>query len=129
MQNPTRYPELRNTDELLRTWASLIRTLELRDLTQNYSDINGIVKKVSDDYTISDNDGVIFGDASGGSFDVYLPSAVRFTSRIIRFKAVGGSFVVHAQGTQQVEGGSTITVSNTTQLISDGANWFIIGGN
>lgn len=128
MPTPQRYPELRNASDLERSWAGLIRALEIRDMSQNYTDINGLVVKVNQDYNIKDTDGVVLGDATNGMFSVYLPSAKRYTSRIMRFKATAGSFYLVAPDNQTVGGSSSVLVGtmNLVTVISDGDNWIIL---
>ncbi|MGZ3842997.1 MAG: beta strand repeat-containing protein [Bdellovibrio sp.] len=87
------------------------------------------------DYTLTDSDNVVLGNANSGVVSMTLPTAVGIMGRQYTIKKTDGSsnsVVVGTTGGQTIDGGPSVQLANRYQyvvLISDGANWGIIGGN
>jgi hypothetical protein len=84
-------------------------------------------------YTLTAADNVILGNASGGSFTLTLPTAVGIAGRTYTLKKVDSSvnaITVATTSAQTIDSSSTWSLSNQYQyvmVISDGANWSVIG--
>lgn len=80
-------------------------------------------------YTAATTDYVI--DCTTGTFTVNLFTAVGNTGRILIIKNSGsGTITIDPNGSQTIDGNTTITLTAINQsrtIISDGANWKIIG--
>lgn len=86
-------------------------------------------------YTLTVSDSVVTGNASGGAFTLTLPTAVGVTGRQYTLKKVDSSANAVTVGTtssQTIDGASTYSLAsqyNYVTLVSDGANWNIVGTN
>lgn len=76
-------------------------------------------------YTATAADGTI--NCTSGTFTVTLPTAVGITGRIYTIKNSGaGVITVDADGTETIDGATTVTLStqyNSISIQSNGANW------
>jgi len=85
-------------------------------------------------YTATDSDDILLGDASGNNVGFYLPTAVGRVGKIYTIKAYatdpGTTFVrVNAASGETIDGSSAIFLNGTYDYImvfSDGSNWYII---
>lgn len=87
-------------------------------------------KTISSSYTATTSDYTI--DVSGGTFTVYLPSAVGIQGRLLNIKNNGGGAVtVQPYGSQKIDDKSFIILgeTNAIQLASNGSNWLTLGYN
>jgi hypothetical protein len=90
----------------------------------------------SANYTATTNDYYLAADASGAGVTITLPSAVSaeagFTLVIKKADSSGNAVTVSAQGGQTVDGAGSYTLAalwKFVAVISDGANWHVIGAN
>jgi hypothetical protein len=87
----------------------------------------------STDYTVTDNDNIVLGDASNASITFILPSAVGRTGRRYVFVKIDGSnnsVTIDANGSETINGNLTKVLVNRydrVELVSDGSGWIIIG--
>ena len=85
-------------------------------------------------YTATEADCVIFGDATGGSFTITLPTAVGITGRLYYLKKTApispaSTVTVDASGTETIDGALTQVLNiqfESITIVSDGANWLIL---
>lgn len=82
-------------------------------------------------YTATATDHTITGDASGGNFQITLPTAVGVTGRIYVIKSISTGTVTVGTTSSQTIDGSTTKVLNTqyagVTVQSTGSAWIIIG--
>lgn len=82
-------------------------------------------------YTATASDYTITGDASGGNFQITLPTAIGVTGRIYVIKTIStGTVTIGCTGGQNIDGSATksLNVQYTGYTLqSNGSNWFIIG--
>lgn len=91
-----------------------------------YSTYNNITS----DFSMSDFSEIVFLDTTGGSINVYLPSASGNGGKqlTVKLKAGSNSGVLLPSGSQTIDGQLQIPIYHTYQsvnLISDNSNWFI----
>ena len=92
----------------------------------------GIVSKTGT-YTATTSDRTILCDASGGAFDIDLPTAASASGHILTIKKVdssGNAVSIDPNGTELIDGSST-SVSLVSQwqaytIHSDGTSWFVL---
>ena len=78
---------------------------------------------------------VILADASGGAFNVNLPTAASASGKIYIIKktdATANAVTIEGAGAETIDGGLTellLTQYDVAQIISDGTEWFIIAQN
>jgi hypothetical protein len=83
-------------------------------------------------YTITDQDDVILGNASGGAFNVTLPSAIGRQGRIFTVKKTdssGNAVTISTTGGQTIDGAASVSLGaqfSSRMLMSDGANWLVL---
>ena len=92
--------------------------------TRSYQNISGT------DVSMTSSDDVIFANCTSSDVNVYIPTAVNNGGKEILVKRTGGnnSLVIHASGSETIDGQSTITMQHNfqaTTLISNNSNWFI----
>ena len=81
------------------------------------------------------NDCILLADSTAGKITINLDTTAGNPGRYYMIKKIDGSnnkVIIDAYGTQQIDGASTYELSERykyVQLVSDGANWFIVGGN
>jgi len=101
--------------------------------TSGITSTGGIIfpqKTISSTYTATTSDYTI--DVSGGTFTVYLPSAVGIQGRLLNIKNNGGGAVtVQPYGSQNIDDKSFIILgeTNAIQIASNGSNWLTLGYN
>lgn len=84
-------------------------------------------------YAATMRDGVILGDATGGAFTVTLPTAVGRAGKTFTVKRInsgGNAVTVGTTSSQTIDGSTTYALSSqyaSVTVVSDGANWHIIG--
>lgn len=82
--------------------------------------------------TITDRDGVVTGDATGGPFTLTLPTAVGRRGRLVVCKKLDASVnavTVDGAGTETIDGAATVALTTQWQvvrLLSDGTNWLVL---
>lgn len=91
------------------------------------------------DYTLVTTDDVILCNASGASRTLTLPTAVGNTGQIFMIKRIDSialnTCTIDANGTQTIDNNLTVTLDtlgglvNSVEIVSDGANWWIISDN
>ena len=83
---------------------------------------------------LTEIDNVIIGDPAGGAFTTTLPTAVGRKGKTVVLKkgASANQWVVNGSGGQTIDGMVNLIFTGINRpsavLISDGANWLIIGG-
>lgn len=86
----------------------------------------------SGNYTITDADNYILGNAAGGEITITLPTAAGRTGRsfsIQKTDSSGNAVVLDGDGSETIDGATTrsLTVQyQGTMVVSDGANWHMI---
>lgn len=85
-------------------------------------------------YTITGADSIILGDASGGAFTVTLPTAVGVTGVHYTIKKNDSSINAVTVDTtaETIDGAATYSLPSQwkyVNVVSDGANWQVIGNN
>jgi len=101
--------------------------------TSGITSTGGIIfpqKTISSTYTATTSDYTI--DVSGGTFTVYLPSAVGIQGRLLNIKNNGGGAVtVQPYGSEKIDDKSFIILgeTNAIQIASNGSNWLTLGYN
>lgn len=97
----------------------------------NGSFATSIVAKKSN-YTATEADAVILGDATAGSLQINLPTAVGIAGRQYVIKKVdrsSNSVRVMAGNNQTIDGNSAVGLSvpfQVLRVVSDGSNWFLL---
>ena len=115
----------------LRIDALLRRVARLESVEQPHGFVRA-VKTVTSAYTLTDNDGLIKADASGGAFTLTLPSAAARASRafhVKRLNAGANAVTVGTTGGQTIDGAATKVIANQNDsytFVSDGSNYQII---
>jgi hypothetical protein len=101
--------------------------------TKGITSTGGVTFKqitVSSTYTATTEDYMI--DVSGGTFTVYLPSAVGIQGRLLAVKNNGGGAVTVQPVTGQTIDDKPFVIlgeTNSIQLVSNGLNWVTLGYN
>lgn len=86
-------------------------------------------------YTISSNDQTVTGDATGGAFQITLPSASGITGRLYTIKkkdSSGNAVTVGTTSAQTIDGSTTYSLATQWKYVtvqSDGSNWIIVSNN
>lgn len=83
-------------------------------------------------YTATANDEIILADTSGGAWTLTLPTAVGIQHKkyTIVLTVAGNDLTIDGDGTETIAGATTVTLTSQYQnvtIVSDGANWQIIG--
>jgi len=110
-------------------------TLNVTGLTQTkgITSTGGITFKqitINSTYSATTEDYMI--DASGGTFSVYLPSAIGLQGRLINIKNNGGGAVTIQPILNQTIDDKLFVIlgeTNALQLVSNGSNWVALGYN
>lgn len=104
-------------------------------------DTNGLLSNVSipalnvstktGAYNVLSTDDIILADATGGAFNVTLPTAVGVTKSLTikRINSGANAVTINTTSSQTIDGGSTAILSiqyNSITIVSNNANWFII---
>jgi hypothetical protein len=92
------------------------------------------IKTVTAEYHVTDSDRILVADASGGWFDIFLPSAVGIAGRVLTIKCVSDFWHVNvwAEEGELIDhyiSGLPVDPWEYITLVSDGSKWLIIGGN
>ena len=96
--------------------------------------ISNIVTKTSA-YTILTSDEIITADATSALFTITLPTAVGVTGQTYTIKRINSgsnAVTVGTTSSQTIDGITTYALSaqyKYVKVVSDGANWIIIGNN
>lgn len=96
-------------------------------------DISVVV--VSSNYTVSNTDGVVVANATGGAVTLTLPTAVGISGRIISFLKSDSSankVIIDGNGSETINGSLTRELGvqySTFRIISNGTNWLILTSN
>lgn len=86
-------------------------------------------------YTLTATDAIITADATGGAFNVTLPTAASITGRqytIKRINTGANAVTVNTTSSQTIDGATTYSLSaqyKYVSVVSDGANWLIVANN
>jgi hypothetical protein len=86
-------------------------------------------------YTILTSDEIITGDATSGIFTITLPTAVGVTGQTYTIKRINSgsnAVTVGTTSSQTIDGSTTYALSTQykyVKVVSDGANWIIVGNN
>lgn len=101
----------------------------------NKLDILGPISTKTANYTLSDADAVVVFNTASAAMTATLPTAVGRTGRRFMIKKLGGStanaLTIATTASQTIDGATTEVISlagGFRELISDGANWHILGG-
>jgi len=110
--------------------------ISLEDIISQMRDNVGYLLKprivtVTSDYTATDLDNTILGDASSAQVTVTLPDATTTEGLMLYIKKTDASnnVVIDGNGSQTIDGSTTHTLSSqndSVQIQSNGTNWFII---
>ena len=89
------------------------------------------VREENSAYTVTVNDHVILGDASGGAITITLPPAAtgKFIFHIKKIDATGNAVTIDGDGSETIDGATTQTITtqyNSIMLVSDLTEWWII---
>ena len=93
--------------------------------------VSGLVTKTSN-YTVSQNDYTVLGDATSGGITFTLPIASSNTGRIFYIKKIDSSVntvTIDGNGSETIDEGTTAIITNQYEAItvqSDGSNWHIL---
>jgi len=86
-------------------------------------------------YAILTSDQIVTGDATSAAFTITLPTAVSKdgqTFTIKKIDASGNAVTVGTTSSQTIDGSTTYSLPTQYKyvtVVSDGANWIIVGGN
>lgn len=86
-------------------------------------------------YTILTSDQIVTGDATSAGFTITLPTAVSKDGQTFTIKKIDASANAVTVGTtssQTIDGSTTYSLPTRYKyvtVVSDGANWIIVGGN
>ena len=86
-------------------------------------------------YTILTSDQIVTGDATSAAFTITLPTAVSKDGQTFTIKKIDASAYAVTVGTtssQTIDGSTTYSLATRYKyvtVVSDGANWIIVGGN
>ena len=86
-------------------------------------------------YTILTSDQIVTGDATSAAFTITLPTAVSKDGQTFTIKKIDASAYAVTVGTtssQTIDGSTTYSLPTRYKyvtVVSDGANWIIVGGN
>jgi hypothetical protein len=118
----------------------IIHSSGVLEILRNYFKSKGRRKAIKTittaTYTLTDTDEVILADASAAAITITLPTAVNRAGQIFTIKKVdltANSIAINVQAGESLDGNSVNPVWGTTtsyegiSVISDGANWFIVG--
>ncbi len=78
-------------------------------------------------YTITDDDDII--SATSGTFTITIPTAVGRTGKQFTIKNIGATLTLATTSTQTIDGTTvpTLSANDFVTIVSDGANWIIVG--
>jgi len=108
--------------------------ISLAGLTVVAEDIDFTLNEYTVSLTLSADNYLVLIDAIGGDINAKLPPAASHTNRVYTIKKVDTSshkVTVKANGTETIDGEKTIELGLQYQyvtIVSDGDEWFIIGG-
>jgi hypothetical protein len=89
----------------------------------------------SDNYTATANDSVIAVNATSGAVTITLPASSGISGRVYTIKKVDSSeyaVTVDGSGAETIDGAenySLVSRWNYVTVVSDGANWLVVGNN
>lgn len=81
--------------------------------------------------TVTLDDYLVCGDATGAAFDVTLPSVRKAAGRTFKVKRLnaGNTVTVTAAGTDTIDGSATYPLSaqfEAVTVVSDGTDWWVV---
>lgn len=122
------------TEEIVRRILALESVVEESGAGEIAGIFSAIRSVSSSPYNLTDEDGTVFVDASGGAITVNLPAAGTRGDRIYivkRVNAGGANVTVAAAGADTIDdgvtGSVTIVTNTALRLQSDGASiWYLI---
>lgn len=99
-------------------------------LAEAFSGLVAVTTKTAN-YTATISDDVILADATGGAFQVTLPTAAGNTGQVIEVKRVStnaNAVTIATTGGQTIDGASTYAplALESVPMVSDGTNWWIV---
>lgn len=134
-------PGLSSSGQAKAYFDSTSNTLKISENAGAYADILTSGRSISSPvttktsgYVLTKNDAVVLADATSGSFNLTLPSAVGDPGRqftIIRVDSSGNVPSVNTTGGQTISGNASYALSSpydSMQVVSNGANWLVISG-
>lgn len=83
-------------------------------------------------YTLTDDDDIVAGDATGGAVTLTLPTAVGRAGRVFvakKLDASGNAVTLDGAGAETVDGATTLALSaqwQTARVVSNGSAWLTI---
>ncbi|MFB6518582.1 glycosyl hydrolase family 28-related protein [Streptomyces sp. NPDC056401] len=86
-------------------------------------------------YTLTTADSIVTGNATGGAFSLTLPTAVGIAGRSYTLKKIdasGNAVTVATTSSQTIDASTTYSLAaqyKYVTVVSDGANWLIVGNN
>jgi len=87
--------------------------------------------RVTVNYTVTQNDYIILGDANGGAITIDLPSASGIVGRKYTIKSINNGVVTvtAGAGTENIDASTSVTLDNQyefIEVVNDGAQWYIV---
>ncbi|MFM9793305.1 right-handed parallel beta-helix repeat-containing protein [Streptomyces turgidiscabies] len=99
------------------------------------SDITKSISTKTAAYTLTTADSIVTGNATGGAFSLTLPTAVGIAGRSYTLKKIdasGNAVTVATTSSQTIDASTTYSLAaqyKYVTVVSDGANWLIVGNN
>lgn len=92
--------------------------------------LSRVYENISSDKSMTPLDDVVFADATLSTINVYIPTAAGNGGKELTIKKVAGGndVVIHASGSQKIDGQSTLAIHyvyESVTLLSNNSNWFI----
>ena len=113
---------------------SSITNAEIKGNLKSNGQTLSVVTKTSA-YTALISDQIIVANASTAAFNVTLPTAAGVAGQVYTIKRINSgsnNVTVGTTSSQTIDGSTTYVLSaqyNFVQVVSDGANWVIVGSN
>lgn len=107
------------------------QTLKPIGNTLNFG-VYDIYTNITEDYTVSINDHIIFVDTSNGVVNITIPTAINLGGKQYIIKKIGGNadiIISCSEINETIDGESSLSIKylySSITLISNNSNWFII---
>jgi len=116
------------------TWHDLPAKHEVKDIALYAEDISFSVREYVSAQTLSADNYIVLVDCSDTSITITLPAASSHKNRVYTLKKIDSSankVTIDANSTETIDGEETIELKTQytyVTIVSDGTEWFIIGG-